>query len=61
MLSPKDLEQIAQKGISQEQIEVQLNQFKTGFPFLKLDAASSIGNGIVAPTAEEVKQYVSFV
>ena len=35
MLSEKDLKQIAQKGITQEQIENQLNEFKTGFPFLK--------------------------
>ena len=37
MLSEKDLKQIAQKGITPEQIENQLNEFKTGFPFLKLE------------------------
>ena len=50
MLSEKDLKQIAQKGISQEQIENQLNEFKTGFPFLKLEAAASISRGIIALT-----------
>ena len=40
MLSQQDLKQIAQKGITQEQIENQLNEFKTGFPFLKLEAAA---------------------
>ena len=57
MLSQKDLQQIAQKGISQEQIESQLNEFKTGFPFLKLEAAAGIGRGIIAPDAAERKQY----
>ena len=57
MLSQQDLKQIAQKGITQEQIENQLNEFKTGFPFLKLEAAAGIGNGIIAPAADERKKY----
>ncbi|WP_297242813.1 DUF4301 family protein [uncultured Prevotella sp.] len=57
MLSPKDLEQIERKGISEQQIEKQLEEFKTGFPFLKLDAAASIGNGIIATSTEDVKRY----
>ena len=56
MLDEKDLKQIAQKGITKEQIENQLNEFKTGFPFLKLEAAAGIGKGIIAPEADERKQ-----
>ena len=58
MLTQQDLKQLAQKGISEQQIETQLGQFKTGFPFLKLEAAAAIGRGIVAPNAEEGKKYV---
>jgi len=58
MLTQQDLKQLAQKGISEQQIETQLGQFKTGFPFLKLEAAAAIGRGIVAPNAEERKKYV---
>ena len=58
MLSQRDLEQLQQKGISEAQIERQLGEFKTGFPFLKLEAAAAIGKGIVAPTADEGKAYV---
>ena len=58
MLSQQDLKQLAQKGISEQQIERQLGEFKTGFPFLKLEAAAAIGKGIVAPTEAERKQYV---
>ena len=57
MLSEKDLKQIAQKGITQEQIENQLNEFKTGFPFLKLEAAASISRGIIAPDVQARQQY----
>ena len=57
MLSPKNLEQIERKGISEQQIKKELEEFKTGFPFLKLDAAASIGNGIIATSAEDVKRY----
>ena len=58
MLSQQDLKQIAEKGISEQQIERQLGEFKTGFPFLKLEAAAAIGKGIVAPNEAEGKQYV---
>lgn len=52
MLSQADLKQIAQKGMTEEQIATQLNEFKTGFPFLRLEAAAGIGRGIVAPDVE---------
>lgn len=58
MLSEKDLKQIAQRGITKEQIETQLKEFETGFPFLKLEAAAAVGNGIVAPNESERQQYV---
>lgn len=58
MLEEKDLKQLAAKGISEQQIETQLNQLKTGFPFLKLEAAASIERGILAPTDEEAQAYV---
>ena len=58
MLTQQDLKQLAQKGITEQQIETQLGQFRTGFPFLKLEAAAAIGRGIVAPSADERKRYV---
>ena len=58
MLTEKDLKQIAQRGITEEQIKTQLKEFETGFPFLKLEATASVGNGIVAPNESERKQYV---
>ena len=58
MLSQQDLKQLAQKGINETQIEYQLGQFKTGFPFLKLEAAASIGHGIIAPAETDRKKFV---
>ena len=58
MLSEKDLKQIAQKGITEEQINNQLEEFKTGFPFLKLKAAASIEDGIVATSEQDKQAYV---
>ena len=58
MLTEKDLKQIAQRGITEEQIKTQLKEFETGFPFLKLEAAASVGNGIAAPNESERKLYV---
>ena len=43
--------------ISEKQIENQLNEFKTGFPFLRLEAAASVERGIVATTAESRDKY----
>ncbi len=57
-MTEQDLKQIAARGITEQQVEHQLEQFKTGFPFLKLEAAASIGNGIIAPNDEEKKNYI---
>lgn len=56
--SPKDLEQISEKGITQSQIERQLDEFKTGFPYLKLEAAASVGKGIKSIAAGDISKYI---
>ncbi len=58
MLSQQDLKQIAQKGISEAQIARQLEEFKTGFPFLRLKAAASIEDGIVATSEQDKQAYI---
>ncbi|MCI6617379.1 MAG: DUF4301 family protein [Prevotella sp.] len=59
MLSEKDLRQISERGISEEQVKNQLDQFEKGFPFLKLEAAAAIGKGIVSPAEEDRARYVA--
>ena len=56
--SPKDLEQISEKGITQSKIERQLDEFKTGFPYLKLEAAASVGKGIKSIAAGDISKYI---
>ena len=58
ILSDTDKKQIASRGISEQQVENQLKQFEQGFPFLKLEAAASIGKGIIAPNDDERNQYI---
>lgn len=57
MISAKDKEQLAQKGISEEKLNEQLNCFKTGFPYLKLYAAASVEEGILKPTKKEQQAF----
>jgi len=58
MFNEKDLIQFSSKGITPEQVNAQLDMFRTGFPFLELDSAASVGNGIVAPTKEECDSFI---
>jgi len=58
MLSNEDLKSINQRGISEKQIENQLSEFRTGFPFLKLEAAASVDRGIMVPRGGEQDEYV---
>ena len=59
MLTQQDKDFLAKKGISEEKLNAQLNNFKTGFPFLKLAGAASPGKGITIPSAEEKKAYLA--
>ena len=57
MLTQEDRELLAKKGISEEKLAEQLNDFKTGFPYLELDGAAAIDNGIMAIDEEKEKAY----
>ena len=58
MFTQKDLEQLREHGVSQEQAELQLKQFRTGFPELDIAAACAIGAGILRPEAADEKRYL---
>ncbi|MGN0036895.1 MAG: DUF4301 family protein [Bacteroidaceae bacterium] len=59
MFTQQDQELLAKKGITEAQINEQLACFEKGFPFLRLDGAASMENGIVVPTADEQKNYLA--
>lgn len=58
MFNSEDLKLLERKGITPEQVEKQLQSFKDGFPFLELDAAASVGNGVLLPTEDEISEYI---
>lgn len=55
MINEKDKALLAAKGISEEKLNAQLAAFATGFPFLELDGAATIGAGILRPTEEKTQ------
>ena len=58
MLTTQDRELLKRKGISEEQLNAQLESFKTGFPYLKLAGAASPKRGITIPTPKEQANYI---
>ena len=66
MLRPEDLELLKNKGISESEVEAQLQRFVTGFPYLQISDAARVGAGIFRLDEEEVtsalerwKEYLS--
>lgn len=59
MISQEDKALLEKKGISEESVAQQLKNFATGFPFLKIEATASVGNGILTPDAAEVDCYLA--
>lgn len=57
MLTEKDIKQISAKGMTREQIEQQLENMRNGFPYIRIQAAASIGNGIISVSEEQMPCY----
>lgn len=53
MFTPEDLKQIEQHGLSVESVERQLENFRNGFPYLKIIRSARVGDGIVAIGEEQ--------
>jgi hypothetical protein len=59
MFKPEDISQIKAHGSKSEVIEQQIENFKTGFPFLKLTEAASNYHGIIQLSESEMTKYIS--
>ncbi|MDZ7777401.1 MAG: DUF4301 family protein [Bacteroidales bacterium] len=59
-LNNRDLQQIKEKNISAETIEKQIQQFKEGFPFIKLKRPATINDGIFKFPDSEVEQLAAY-
>lgn len=59
MFTQEDLKQLADRQISLEKAEKQMESFKTGFPALNITSAAAIGAGIMKPTPEEEEAFLN--
>ena len=59
MISKADQALLQKKGISEQKVAEQLRNFVTGFPFLKIEAAASVERGVLAPSNDEVENYLA--
>lgn len=59
MFKPEDISQIKAHGSQPEVIEQQIENFKAGFPFLKLIEAASNYHGIIKLSESEIQKYIS--
>ncbi len=53
MFTPEDLKQIEQHGLSINSVESQLENFRSGFPYLKIIRSARVGDGIVSIGEEQ--------
>ena len=58
MFNDNDKKLMASKGIAEAVIEAQLKRFETGFPWLKLEAAATVGKGITLLDAKQQAQCI---
>lgn len=59
MFTEKDLLQMQSKDISPRNIEKQIRNYETGFPFIQLVAPATLGHGIHELSKQEVQQLAS--
>ena len=58
MWNENDKKLMAAKGITESVIEAQLKRFETGFPWLKLESAATVGKGIMRLDAKQQAQCI---
>ena len=55
MFNEKDLQQITSHGLTVEQVEQQIENFKQGFPFLNVVRAAAAGDGVCVLDEEVIR------
>lgn len=56
-LQPIDFATLRRKGKTPEQLQDELEMLKTGFPYLKIESAATIGNGILSLDESSIDEY----
>ena len=57
MLTQEDLKLLEEKGITTDMLDRQIARFKSGFPYLKVKSAATVGDGIRRLTDTETEYY----
>lgn len=57
MFTKADIAQIEAHGLTVEKVEAQLDNFRKGFPFLKIVSSATVGNGIKAIGDQQAEEY----
>lgn len=60
MFSQKDLDQFEKRKSEIENVNTQIENFKTGFPFLTAKSPAILGDGMKQLSQEELSEYVSY-
>ena len=60
MFTPKDIQQIEERGATQRQIKEQIEQFRNGFPWMKIVGPATPERGIKVLDAKEVEAAVAY-
>ena len=58
--SKKDIKQIEDKGLTVEKVKDQLDIFKNGLPFAKIESAATIGNGVSKLSDSEKDHFINY-
>ena len=59
-LTEKDKQLLKQKGISEQELELQVSFFESGFPFLDIASSASLEKGIMNCSKDEIVKIVQF-
>ena len=60
MLTAKNQAQLKSKGISSEQVQQQIENFRQGFPYMKLQRPAPVGDGIIRLTPDQIERYIDY-
>ncbi len=60
MFSTKDKKQIETRGSKLRTVLTQIENFKKGFPYLEIEEAASVDDGIIRLSKEEIQKQVAF-
>ncbi|PIF02103.1 MAG: NAD metabolism ATPase/kinase [Draconibacterium sp.] len=60
MFSPKDKQQFKKRGSDYGNIVYQIDRFKSGFPYLHIKKAATVGDGIIRLTEQEIAESIKF-